>query len=332
MKNFLIAFLVFLIWSVFGLWLYSLLQDTGETSSLIDNDSVLNTSIPSPNEFENINSKFDTSANNKISSAHKSVSNLDNELSEKTIEHSGLYAENENGETIFNFSNGIAVLKNSTEIDIPESVLSFKNQISEYLSTRPNTEVHIQSIYSPNENIETPNLGVIRGLKIKEILLASGISENRIVIKPTIKDITFDNEGTFNNAISFLIKPFNYERIENRKDALPVKKVIYPQFSTSGIQVDETLTELLSEIKELCVAHPDLKIQIVGHTDNIGNAEDNYKQGLVYARQVRWYLITKGKIDRSRISAISKGESDAIDTNNTKQGRNTNRRIEILFM
>jgi len=53
--------------------------------------------------------------------------------------------------------------------------------------------------------------------------------------------------------------------------------------------------------------------------------------GLQYARQVRWYLISKGNFEKSAIKASSKGETEPIDTNNSKRGRNANRRIEIVY-
>jgi OOP family OmpA-OmpF porin len=84
---------------------------------------------------------------------------------------------------------------------------------------------------------------------------------------------------------------------------------------------------LLFEVKEILIENPDILIEIVGHTDY----EDNYRAGLGYARQVRWYLITKGGVDRNNIIATSKGESAPIDTNKSDRGRIANRRIEVIF-
>ena len=69
----------------------------------------------------------------------------------------------------------------------------------------------------------------------------------------------------------------------------------------------------------------------MGHTDNIGNSNDNYATGLKNARQVRWYLVSKGGIDKTKIIASSKGESEPIDSNNSHQGRIANRRIKVIF-
>ena len=84
-------------------------------------------------------------------------------------------------------------------------------------------------------------------------------------------------------------------------------------------------------VKDVLSKNPNTKIEIIGHTDNVGNGIDNYRLGLEYARQVRWYLVSKGKIDAKQIKASSKGEEEPIDTNASERGRVTNRRIEVLF-
>ena len=64
----------------------------------------------------------------------------------------------------------------------------------------------------------------------------------------------------------------------------------------------------------------------------MGNANDNYHRGLEFARQVRWYIVAKGPVNRNRVHALSKGESEAIASNNTEKGRTLNQRIEIRYI
>ena len=78
-------------------------------------------------------------------------------------------------------------------------------------------------------------------------------------------------------------------------------------------------------------ANPDVRIELIGHTDNIGNGQDNYTMGLNYSKQVEWYLVAKGGIANSKIKASSKGEEEPIDTNNSREGRIVNRRVEVVF-
>ncbi|RYD15323.1 MAG: OmpA family protein [Lysobacteraceae bacterium] len=75
--------------------------------------------------------------------------------------------------------------------------------------------------------------------------------------------------------------------------------------------------------------YPEIKVELNGHTDSIGT--DAYNQGLSERRAqiVADYLTSHG-VDASRITAVQGfGESQPIDTNDTKEGRARNRRTEL---
>ncbi|MCH2488994.1 MAG: OmpA family protein [Flavobacteriales bacterium] len=326
MKNFLIAFIVFLVWSFFGLWLYSWLQPEDEiaVNNTVKIDEASDTITKTDTELP-LNTELPTEAG------------LDKDsllLSEKIIDkegHQGLKAVNEAGDIVLLFPKGITIYKNTDEISIPQEVIDFKYKINTYLVEHPDKELHISALYSATENFETPNFGIKRGNKLKEILTDVGIPSERIVIKPTIKEIDFSAANTYENGFSFSFKPLDEDRIESVRFRIPESKIVYPRFSNTGIMVNENLRNLLDEVKQIVAANPDTEIEVIGHTDNVGNGNDNYYLGLEYARQVRWYLVKKGNLDRKKIRAISKGEEDPIDTNQTVRGRNANRRIEIVF-
>ncbi len=328
MKNFLIAFTVFLVWSFFGLWLYSWLQsDTGsiipETEG-INPTEVIEADLPSNDENElsvvlDTLQKVDTLAQSDLGSI------------EVTGNFNGLKAINAQGEIVFGFDEGISIIENSSEIYIPESLVDLKNKISSYLIENPDIEVHINSLYSASENFETPNLGIQRAEQLKTILLESDVPNEKIVIKPIIKGIDFNEEGLFDNSISIVFKTLDLERVAELKTKLPDMKTVYPRFSNSGILINDNLRKLLVEVKEVVKANSEVKIELVGHTDNIGNDFDNYKMGLNYSKQVEWYLVAKGAILNENIKASSKGETEPIESNNSESGRIANRRIEVIF-
>jgi len=72
------------------------------------------------------------------------------------------------------------------------------------------------------------------------------------------------------------------------------------------------------------------KIEISGHTDNIGNKSYNIELSKARAEAVAKYLISKG-IDKSRIVSVGKGSGDPIATNETDLGRQKNRRVEFML-
>jgi len=330
MKNFLIAFIVFLVWSFFGLWIYSWLQPETKTTSFQQN-IIKETRIIVKNDVKkNIVKPIIDSSVVKDSIIEK-TNRKDSILVENKEIKKGLIATNLNGDVIFLFNDGIQITKNSIELSISKSLVDYKYKIYTYLLEHPNQELHICSLYSPLEEVSNPNIGILRTSELKEDLLKVGVLEEKIVMKSIIKDLKFSEEGVYKNAIYFFFKKLDLTRVETFRKSIPNKRIVYPKFTESGISVNNDLKILLSEIILYFSKYPDKNIEIVGHTDNIGNSNDNYSVGLKYAQQVRWYLISKGNIKKALVKASSKGESEPIDSNFSKQGRNKNRRIEVLF-
>ncbi len=70
------------------------------------------------------------------------------------------------------------------------------------------------------------------------------------------------------------------------------------------------------------------EIEIIGHTDSIGNADYNMTLSMQRAKSVRDYLIKNG-IESKRLESKAMGQSLPVAPNNTEQGRAKNRRTEI---
>lgn len=76
------------------------------------------------------------------------------------------------------------------------------------------------------------------------------------------------------------------------------------------------------------VRNPGLKVEVAGHTDNVGNSANNQTLSQKRAEAVRAYLINKG-VDSSRLSARGYGDSEPAASNDTAEGRAKNRRVEL---
>ncbi len=72
-------------------------------------------------------------------------------------------------------------------------------------------------------------------------------------------------------------------------------------------------------------------IEIVGHTDNVGDDNDNMMLSKLRAASVRDYLIGKG-LDASKVVTFGLGETVPISSNETEAGRAKNRRVEVLVL
>jgi outer membrane protein OmpA-like peptidoglycan-associated protein len=93
---------------------------------------------------------------------------------------------------------------------------------------------------------------------------------------------------------------------------------------------DESLAEL-AKLLDLLQKNPKLKIEISGHTDNMGTAEHNLELSGNRARAVYSYLIQHG-IAATRLSFAGYGFSQPIDNNSSDEGRANNRRTEFKVM
>lgn len=329
MKNFLIAFLVFLVWSFFGLWLYSWLQpdepgNVNSTEVAIGNGEEL----PDKNDGDVPTKITEIPVAGEVDSLPIAEAYKEEFISPPS---QGLKAVGDSGDIIFLYPEGFSIQKNSPNVDVPTELVDFKYKLNTYALEHPETELHIVSQYSPSENIDSPNLGIKRGRAVKQILVNIGIPAERIVIKPFITQMPFGKDGGFKHSFAFAFKPINEERIQALKKSIPETRTVYPKFSYKKIIVNEELKILHQDVSEIIKENPNLHVEVVGHTDNVGNAIDNYGQGLEYARQLRWFLVTKTGIDRNKITAVSKGESEPIADNGTVKGRNLNRRLEVKF-
>jgi len=88
---------------------------------------------------------------------------------------------------------------------------------------------------------------------------------------------------------------------------------------------------VLSKLQEAIRLFPDCKLGIEGHTDSHGGDAMNLQLSQERAQSVRQYLIANMGIDVSKITATGYGETKPIATNETKEGRARNRRIDVVI-
>ena len=106
------------------------------------------------------------------------------------------------------------------------------------------------------------------------------------------------------------------------------------EFDTSKSVVKDKYSDEISKVADFMKAHPDTTTAIEGHTDNVPRSSDpdfNIKLSQARADSVRQYLIDKFQIDGSRLTAQGFGPDRPIDTNDTAEGRQKNRRVEAVI-
>ena len=119
-----------------------------------------------------------------------------------------------------------------------------------------------------------------------------------------------------------------YESIQGWRGMSELERNVYFEFEEYILSEDDKkkLNILLALLKQ----EKEVRVELIGHTDDLGTTEVNELIGLERARAVKQYF-TEQKINPERISIASKGETAPIDTTNTISGRAKNRRVEIIL-
>jgi outer membrane protein OmpA-like peptidoglycan-associated protein/outer membrane protein W len=99
-------------------------------------------------------------------------------------------------------------------------------------------------------------------------------------------------------------------------------------FDTGKATIKGESKEVLDNIVSILNEFPNAKFTIDGHTDSVGSSSSNQRLSEERANSVMNYLIDNG-VSSSRLSAHGYGEDRPISSNNTRNGRRTNRRVEI---
>ncbi len=120
------------------------------------------------------------------------------------------------------------------------------------------------------------------------------------------------------------------EAQQMKENTIKSIKISGPTFNFGTTELSESGKEKLKDVVEEIKNYPDADILIEGHTDNIGKEDYNQKLSERRASSIATVLKKDYQIPND-ISIIGKGEKEPIATNDTKEGRAQNRRVEIII-
>lgn len=129
---------------------------------------------------------------------------------------------------------------------------------------------------------------------------------------------------------------------KNKLETTIVKNIIMKKPCDATIRISVFFDYNKSELKPasfsdldrlviLLKENPDLKVEISGHTDNVGNDSYNLELSTKRAGSVVAYLISKG-CNQKMLETKGYGKTKPVATNNTDEGRAENRRVECKFL
>lgn len=90
--------------------------------------------------------------------------------------------------------------------------------------------------------------------------------------------------------------------------------------------------DVLGKVADILKNRTNANVSIEGHTDNVGGAELNRQLSLRRANAVRDHLVTVGGVPAQRLKAEGLGMSRPVATNDTAEGRQANRRTDIVVL
>jgi len=100
-------------------------------------------------------------------------------------------------------------------------------------------------------------------------------------------------------------------------------------FDTGSANLKSGTREKLAKVAGILLSHPGLKIQVEGHTDSVGDVSYNQRLSENRAESVRSYIVGQG-IAHDAVGTAGFGEAHPVASNSTAEGRQQNRRVELI--
>lgn len=102
-------------------------------------------------------------------------------------------------------------------------------------------------------------------------------------------------------------------------------------FEFNSFNINPSSNPFLDELSYALKSQPSWKLELAGHTDNVGSNATNLSMSKGRVEAVKKYLVSSG-ISPDRIITYAFGESKPIASNNTEEGRSKNRRVEMKII
>jgi chemotaxis protein MotB len=125
-------------------------------------------------------------------------------------------------------------------------------------------------------------------------------------------------------------------KVEERNGKVYVSMENKLLFASGSTAVGTDGQKALTELARVLEANPDINVMVEGHTDDVplrgsGQMKDNWDLSVLRATEIVRIILSKGKIEPSRITAAGRSQYLPVDPANTNDARARNRRTEIIL-
>jgi outer membrane protein OmpA-like peptidoglycan-associated protein len=146
-----------------------------------------------------------------------------------------------------------------------------------------------------------------------------------------LKTATFDvrPRETTNASITLVTKPSRATVTVSRREIVIRRQI---NFATDSDVIEASSTALLTEIADVMLRNPQItRVEIQGHTDNVGSADHNLDLSQRRADSVRRWLVEQGGVESSRLESKGYGSTRPLVPNITPANRARNRRSQFII-
>jgi len=173
-------------------------------------------------------------------------------------------------------------------------------------------------------------------LRQEQSQLATTLEQERLAKEEEIKRLTRTQEE-LSKSLQDEISKGNIT-IQQVRDRLTINMVDRVLFDSGQVQVKPAGVKVLKQVSDVLNKVSDKQIRIEGHTDNVpissklqDRFKTNWELSTARATTVVRYLIDQGGVDRQYLSAVGYADTHPLASNDSEEGRSSNRRIEIVL-
>ncbi len=213
---------------------------------------------------------------------------------------------------------------------------SVKNT-ADYLKKNPNRNLDITGYYREPEknNSSLPNLGLARADRVKNLMTGLGVSAAQISTAGVkLPDARWYKNNVIDKGIEFGFSEVkkNDPRVAAIKNRLFGKPVIlYFATNAESPNLNAQLRQDFADLSYYLDRVSNAKLEIGGHTDNRGDRAYNVNLSKERAEFAADYLTSKGGIAKNRMVSQGYGPDKPAGSNDTPEGRQKNRRVEVIL-
>ncbi|MCL5246579.1 OmpA family protein [Cellulophaga sp. 20_2_10] len=231
----------------------------------------------------------------------------------------------------FNFNtSGFAILD-----PLSKKVDNGVEAIKKHIEQDSKNAVTITGYYKDSEtnNSAFPNLGIARANTIKNYMVTKGIPSSNLNIAGQLKEDMVAKDSVYLGPVAYTVgvNEDNSEQMSTLYQKIKDNPLVL-HFKTGEAAISLTVEQRqkIADISTYLDKVDGSLCTVIGHTDNVGDRNNNISLGLSRAEFAKQYLVNNG-ISATKVSASSKGPDVPIESNDTEEGKAKNRRTVVTL-